>query len=201
MHNPTPTEVLDVVGRLEAEQEIPDAMRADVRLLGRLLGHVLVESGSEGLFEDVERLRAATIEAYTSPSSDAFDRAVQIVDSFDLQRADEVARAFTVYFHLVNLAEERQRVRVLRARAGVASRDSRGTVAGAYAALVDEIGPEDAKERLDGLVFHPVFTAHPTEARRRAISTSIRRLTILVDELAAGPRGGAAERRTQRHML
>jgi phosphoenolpyruvate carboxylase len=201
MHNPTPTEVLDVVGRLEAEQEIPDAMRADVRLLGRLLGHVLMESGSEGLFEDVERLRAATIEAYTSPASDAFDRAVQIVESFDLQRADEVARAFTVYFHLVNLAEERQRVRALRDRDGVASRDSRGTVAGAYAALVDEIGPEEAKERLDGLVFHPVFTAHPTEARRRAISTSIRRLTTLVDELAAGPRGGAAERRTQRHML
>jgi len=201
MHNPTPTEVLDVVGRLEAEQEIPDAMRADVRLLGRLLGHVLVESGSEGLFEDVERLRAATIEAYTSPNSDAFDRAVQIVESFDLKRADEVARAFTVYFHLVNLAEERQRVRALRARDGVSTRDSRGTVAGAYAALVDEIGPDAAKERLDGLVFHPVFTAHPTEARRRAISTSIRRLTTLVDELAAGPRGGAAERRTQRHML
>ena len=201
MHNPTPTEVLDVVGRLEAEQEIPDAMRADVRLLGRLLGHVLVESGSEGLFEDVERLRAATIEAYTSPNSDAFDRAVQIVESFDLKRADEVARAFTVYFHLVNLAEERQRVRALRARDGVSARDSRGTVAGAYAALVDEIGPDEAKDRLDGLVFHPVFTAHPTEARRRAISTSIRRLTTLVDELAAGPRGGAAERRTQRHML
>ena len=53
MHTPTPTEVLDVVGRLEAEQEIPDAMRADVRLLGRLLGDVLIESGSEGLFEDV----------------------------------------------------------------------------------------------------------------------------------------------------
>ena len=201
MHTPTPTEVLDVVGRLEAEQEIPDAMRADVRLLGRLLGHVLIESGSEGLFEDVERLRAATIEAYTHPGSDAFDRAVQIVDSFTLDRADEVARAFTVYFHLVNLAEERQRVRALRARDGAASRDSRGTVAGAYAALVDEVGSDEAGRRLDALTFHPVFTAHPTEARRRAISTSIRRLTTLVDELAAGPRGGVAERRTQRHML
>ena len=201
MHNPTPTEVLDVVGRLEAEQEIPDAMRADVRLLGRLLGHVLMESGSEGLFEDVERLRAATIEAYTDPSSDAFNRAVDIVASFTPARAEEVARAFTVYFHLVNLAEERQRVRVLRSRDGRAGRDQRGTVAGAYAALVDEIGDEEARERLDGLVFHPVFTAHPTEARRRAISTAIRRLSVLVDELVAGPRGGSAEKRTQRKMM
>ncbi|WP_221586232.1 phosphoenolpyruvate carboxylase [Microbacterium sp. G2-8] len=201
MPTPTPTEILDVVGRLEAEQEIPDEMRADVRLLGRLLGHVLIESGSDGLFEDVERLRIATIEAYTDPTSDAFDRATAIVQELSPSRADEVARAFTVYFHLVNLAEERQRVRVLRRRDGDGGRDPRGTIPDAFSALAAEVGEDAARERLDGLCFHPVFTAHPTEARRRAISTSIRRLSTLVDELSAAPRGGSAEQRTRRHML
>ena len=200
MPSPTPTEVLDVVGRLEAEQEIPDEMRADVRLLGRLLGHVLLESGSDGLFDDVERLRAATIEAYTDPTSDAFDRATAIASGFSPARADEVARAFTVYFHLVNLAEERQRVRMLRRRDGAASRDPRGTISGALTALADEIGDDAARERLGSLCFHPVFTAHPTEARRRAVSASVRRLSDLVDALDADPRGGAAENRTQRRM-
>lgn len=200
MPSPTPTEVLDVVGRLEAEQEIPDEMRADVSLLGRLLGHVLIESGSEGLFEDVERLRLATIEAYTDPSSDAFDRAVTIVEGFSPARADEVARAFTVYFHLVNLAEERQRVRTLRRRDGGTERDPRGTIPGALAALGSEIGEDAARARLDELCFHPVFTAHPTEARRRAISASVRRLSSLVDELSAGPQGGSAEQRTHRSV-
>src|SRR3954454_19371576 len=114
----TQTEAIDLVGRFEAGQEIPERMRSDVRMLGALLGRVLRESGSPGLFEDVERLRVATIEAYTDETPAAFARAEVIAESFTVQRADEVARAFTCYFHLVNLAEEHQRVRILRERAG-----------------------------------------------------------------------------------
>ena len=105
---PTNTEAIRLIGRFEAGREIPDAMRADVRMLGGLLGQVLRECGSEGLFDDVERLRIATIQAYDDDSSEAFERATAIADSFTVQRADEVARAFTTYFHLVNLAEEHQ---------------------------------------------------------------------------------------------
>lgn len=59
---PTPTEAIRVIGRFEAGQGIPESMRADVRMLGALLGQVLRESGTPGLFEDVERLRLATID-------------------------------------------------------------------------------------------------------------------------------------------
>lgn len=68
MRELTRTEAIDLVGRYEAEQEIPEAMRADVRMLGSMLGRVLRESGSPGLFDDVERLRGATIQAYTDDS-------------------------------------------------------------------------------------------------------------------------------------
>ena len=105
MRELTQTEAIDLVGRFEAEQEIPERMRADVRMLGSLLGQVLRESGSTGLYEDVERLRIATIQAYTDETPEAFARAAAIADSFTVERAHEVARAFTAYFHLVNLAE------------------------------------------------------------------------------------------------
>ncbi|MET0162915.1 MAG: phosphoenolpyruvate carboxylase, partial [Microbacteriaceae bacterium] len=194
------------IARVTAGQEIPERMRADVRVLGELLGRVLRESGSPGLYEDVERLRTATIEAYTDESGEAFERAAAIADELPEARAEEVARAFTVYFHLANLAEEHQRVRVLRDRARKPADDSRtDTVPGAYAQLADELGEESARERLQSLRFHPVFTAHPTEARRRAVSDSIRRLAGLLDDLDGGGSGAAVEgaegARIRRSML
>ncbi|AZH77947.1 phosphoenolpyruvate carboxylase [Microbacterium sp. Y-01] len=218
---PTNTEAIRVIGRFEAGRGIPDAMRSDVRMLGALLGQVLREAGGDGLFEDVERLRLATIQAYEDESSDAFERAAAIAESFTIARADEVARAFTCYFHLVNLAEEHQRVRVLRERAGQSPSTSSGTqnqagspstrsrtqaqaadtVAGAYAQLRTEVGDAEARRRLEGLRFHPVFTAHPTEARRRAVSSSIRRLSELLTQHDAASAGGAEEHRARRRML
>lgn len=202
MRELTQTEAIDLVGRFEAEQEIPERMRADVRMLGSLLGQVLRESGSPGLFDDVERLRIATIQAYTDETPEAFARAAAIADSFTVARADEVARAFTAYFHLVNLAEEHQRVRILRERDGRPDREqATDSVAAAFVRLAAEVGDDTALERLQSLRFHPVFTAHPTEARRRAVSSSIRRLAVLLEEHDASLRNGADERRAQRRML
>jgi phosphoenolpyruvate carboxylase len=202
MRELTNTEAIDLVGRFEAEQGIPESMRGDVRLLGTLLGQVLRESGSAGLYEDVERLRGATIQAYTDETPEAFARAAAIADSFTIARADEVARAFTAYFHLVNLAEEHQRVRVLRERNGRPETGGQAdTVASAYAKLAGEIGEDAALEHLQSMRFHPVFTAHPTEARRRAVSTSIRRLAALLGEHDLAEAGGADERRARRRML
>lgn len=199
---PTNTEAIRVIGRFEAGQGIPDAMRSDVRMLGALLGQVLREAGGDDLFDDVERLRLATIQAYEDSTSDAFARATAIAESFTIARADEVARAFTCYFHLVNLAEEHQRVRVLRERAGQPGReDAADTVASAYARLRGEVGDDEALRRLQGLRFHPVFTAHPTEARRRAVSSSIRRLSDLLTQHDVASADGAEQRRARRRML
>nr|BFF12065.1 hypothetical protein GCM10025699_33680 [Microbacterium flavescens] len=202
MRELTQTEAIDLVGRFEAEQEIPEQMRADVRMLGSLLGQVLRESGSPGLYEDVERLRTATIQAYTDETPEAFARAAAIADSFTVDRADEVARAFTAYFHLVNLAEEHQRVRILRERDGRPDRErATDSVAAAFVRLAAEVGDDTALARLQSLRFHPVFTAHPTEARRRAVSSSIRRLATLLEEHDASLRNGADQRRAERRML
>ncbi|MGL4257843.1 MAG: phosphoenolpyruvate carboxylase, partial [Microbacterium sp.] len=157
---------------------------------------------SSGLYDDVEQLRIATIQAYTDETPEAFARAAAIADSFTVERADEVARAFTAYFHLVNLAEEHQRVRILRERDGRPDREqATDSVAAAFVRLAAEVGDDTALERLQSLRFHPVFTAHPTEARRRAVSSSIRRLATLLEEHDASLRNGADQRRAERRML
>ena len=159
--------------------EVDAALRADVRLLGELLGRVLDEADRDGLLDDVEKLRALAIDAYEHDGS--LEQAEALVDSFTAGRAEQVARAFTCYFHLANTAEEHHRVRVLMSRdAGdKAAADSLPSV---LKALDDEVGPDETAARLRALEFHPVLTAHPTEARRRAVASSIRRIADLLAE-------------------
>ena len=114
------------IGRDADIQNVPASMRRDVRLLGDILGQVIAESGGQGLLDDVERLRHAVIAARRGGSSPAAvdeaaagqadDDIAALVASWPLDRADAVARAFTVYFHLANLAEEHYRIRTLRER-------------------------------------------------------------------------------------
>src|SRR6267378_8540542 len=85
-----------------ARQEIPPALRSDVRLLGGLLGQVVAESGGPDLLRDVEKLRVLVIRAR---DDGRYERdAEKLVASWPLERAELVARAFTCYFHLANLA-------------------------------------------------------------------------------------------------
>ena len=158
-------------------EEMPAPLRRDVRLLGRLLGQVLEEAGGPSLLADVERLRRATIALRTADGGRRQARAqvAELVAGFDLDRAELVARAFTVYFQLVNLAEEQHRVRTLRER-----RQDGGPVRESFAAAVTEVkeaaGADGLAALLERLEVAPVLTAHPTEARRRAVVDALRRI-------------------------
>jgi phosphoenolpyruvate carboxylase len=160
-------------------------LRADVRRLSSVLGDVISESGGVGLLEDVEQLRKAAIELRESrgpAAADRLGRVVELVDGFDLTQAESVARAFTVYFHLVNLAEERHRVRILRQRSR-----SDSAVAESLAATIGELraelGDAGVDRMLARLEIRPVLTAHPTEARRRAVVDALRRISRVMDLL------------------
>jgi len=182
-------------GRDAARTELPAALRHDVRLLGDLLGDVLREYGGPGLLADVERLRelaiTARVEQSTPGAEQAATAAQELVAGWDTARAADVARAFTVYFHLANLAEEHHRVRTLR------ERDTAGPVAGGLAAAVHQVtaalGAPRSAELLAALEFRPVLTAHPTEARRIALTAAIRRIEDLLDAVD-DPRAGSGEK-------
>jgi phosphoenolpyruvate carboxylase len=187
-------------------QQLPAPMRRDVRLLGDLLGEAIRESGGQELLDDVERLRRAVIAARSGPApagppgpaaDQAGDGIAALVASWPLARAEQVARAFTVYFHLTNLAEERHRVRILRGQDF-----STGPRRESLAAAVAQFGPDPA-DQLGGLLgrlrVHPVLTAHPTEARRRAVATALRRLGRLIEALDGT--GGDDERAEIRRRL
>ncbi|HEY4027556.1 MAG TPA: phosphoenolpyruvate carboxylase [Candidatus Dormibacteraeota bacterium] len=152
---------------------MPEPLRQDVRLLGELLGQVLAEGGGPSLLADVERLRRSVIAARDSTEHDA--EAEGLVASWPVERAEQVALAFTCYFHLANLAEEHHRTRILRER-DRAPDSPRESLAATVAEIRREQGEGRLRALLDGLELHPVLTAHPTEARRRAVVAAIRRI-------------------------
>jgi phosphoenolpyruvate carboxylase len=165
-------------------------------MLGEQLGRVIQDYGGAGLLKDVETLRRSVIRAR---DADAHERKTEaIVASWPLERAEEVARAFTVYFHLVNLAEEHHRARVLR------ERDARGPQPESLAATVADLQRKHGRRRLMEMLacleVHPVFTAHPTEARRRAVVTAIRRVGEQLHRLE-DPRSSETERRESMRRL
>ena len=181
--------------------EVDESLRANVRTLGGLLGRVL-NASDPGLLDDVERLRALTIAAYEDDDQQRFEEAEALVASFTPERAEQVARAFTAYFHLVNLAEEQHRIRRLRERDVPGRAETRtDTFAGAITHLTNEVGPEETARRVAALRFHPVLTAHPTEARRPAISGAIRRIAELLEEREDPRLGYAAGLENERRLL
>ena len=179
-----------------ARIEMPAPLRREVRLLGDMLGQVLSEYGGAGLLEDVEQLRRTVIAG--REAEDESDVS-PLIDSWPISRAEQVARAFTCYFQLVNLAEERHRARALRER-------DRGdapvpeSLAQAVAEIRDRLGDETLRQVLDDLVIHPVLTAHPTESRRRAIVAAISRVGVQL-EVLDDPRVSAREEREARRRL
>src|SRR6266545_4254819 len=180
--------------------DVPAALRRDVGYLGRLLGRVLVESGGAGLLDDVERLRLASIEFRKDPAEARRDAVSEMVAALDVERAALVARAFTIYFHLVNLAEERHRVRALRERA-------RGPepVPESIEAAVVEIrsreGEDALRYELDRLAISPVVTTHPTEARRRSVVDALRRIAGLLSTLEQAGESRTARAHVERRLL
>jgi phosphoenolpyruvate carboxylase len=191
------------VSRELDRQQLPQRMRRDVRLLGDLLGEVLRESEGEDLLADVERLRHAVIEARREdppPEADPVgDEIAALVASWPLDRAELVARAFTVYFHLANLAEEHQRIRTLaeRAAGGTPLRESLALAVADIRATT----PGELEALLARLRVHPVLTAHPTETRRRAVTAALRRISGLLARLDDAPvPGPGAQPETQRRL-
>ncbi len=164
---------------------------------------IRANEGDPGAEAADEQADAQGIPTTRSATADAFREAVELIDSLSLDRAQVVVRAFTTFFHLANLSEESYRVATLRRRESHVAVDSPVDPANeltvAYRRLIDEVGEDRARGLLERLEFHPVFTAHPTEARRRAVEGKIRRIARLLEE--RGRLGGSDLVENERHML
>ncbi len=133
----------------------------------------------------------------------AFEDAIETYDNLTTSEATLVVRAFTVFFHLANICEENYRVHALREREAqvptTSAEDPVNDLTVGFYNLLEERGRAKAQGILNRLEFRPVFTAHPTEARRKAIAGKIRRISELLEERSGAT--GATQAEIDRRML
>ena len=159
----------------------PDTLSSEIRRLGRILGEVIVKLEGKAIFDLEEKLRLLAKSSRTGDTQ--AERELEIaVQKLSVAEAACMAMAFTVYFELVNLAEETYRVRLLRQRrhlqyATPQSAPMRESIGAALQELKSrDVPPETVQQLLDKLSIELVFTAHPTEAKRRTMLNKLQRL-------------------------
>lgn len=166
-------------------QRPDESLSTDIHLLGDLLGQVIRSQGGIELFELEERIRALA-KARRSDGDPEIEAALsQRVEALTTDQAEDIARAFTSYFELVNLAEEAHRVRVLRSRARKTHpRPLAESIASAIESLWERgVDNWEMERLLADLRIEQVFTAHPTEAKRRSVLSKLRRIGQRLHEL------------------
>lgn len=172
-------------GPLASRAEPIEGLRQNVSLLGSLLGEVLREQGGEELFAVVEHVRKAAIALRSGSFGDQADMADLLAwaEAQPTERLLQLVRAFSVYFHLINLAEQHHRIRTLRERERV-DPPLHESIEAALAAL-RERGVEAATIRaaLQRLQVYPVLTAHPSETRRRTLLHHLEQAGRLISAL------------------
>ena len=159
-------------------------LRTTVKLLGTLLGNVIKTHAGKEVYNAVEKLRKGFIGLRENESSIKHDQLIKYIGKLNRNTLTDVIRSYSKYFALVNVTEEAfQHInRERRLKSGYDSWD------GSFdSTLRDFVSQKIDKENLQVLLNHlkyiPVFTAHPTEAKRRSEMHLMRRIFAMILEL------------------
>lgn len=167
-------------------------LHEDVRWLATALGRVIRRFEGDEVFDAVELLRTSS-RSRRRGDSDApnLKAALAKVDRLPLELAAPVARSFTLFFLLINTAEQVHRV---RRRQKHAHRPDEAPQPGSIRWTLERLqgqghGADEVEEALGRLDVRPVLTAHPTESTRRTVlSLQARVSSLLLRRDSAGSR-------------
>ncbi|MDH5359267.1 MAG: phosphoenolpyruvate carboxylase [Gammaproteobacteria bacterium] len=159
-------------------------LRSRVKLLGTLVGNVLKAEAGGRVFNAVETLRKGFISLRKTDNPQKRARLLKIINGLDADTLAHVVRAFSIYFSLVNIAEEAyshdQRRRSIRKGGPLWNGSFDATFRDFRKQGVDA---GQLQTLFNSLCYMPVFTSHPTESRRRTMMESLRRIFVTAERL------------------
>ncbi len=159
------------------------ALRRDVRLLGDLLGQTIRAECGDAMLERVETVRALAKRARQG-EPDAGAELNRMLQALDVDVAGPVARAFSMFLTLANIAEQHHRSRRRRDRARAGDAPQRGSLDESFARLLEAgVAPDALHAVASRLGIELVLTAHPTEVHRRTSLHIHNRIAVLLARL------------------
>ena len=170
---------------LKTFDKLNDAqLRSSVKLLGKLLGNIIKSHAGDKVYIAVEKLRKGFINLRKDNNQIKHDQLIRYIGKLDPITLKNVIRSFSKYFALVNVAEEAyQHInRTDRLKSGFDSWEGSfdQTLRECKASEMDDTQLESL---INSLRYIPVFTAHPTEAKRRSKLEAMRRIFNTILEL------------------
>lgn len=160
-------------------------LQENIRQFGELLGEIIHEQEGEAVFTTVEKLRRGYIRLRKGNDDATRTQLMTLIDGLDVEMLEKVIRAFNTFYILNNIVEEDFQHRERRRE--ILKPDSqlwKGSVRRTIMELQQGgMSADELQFLLDNMRYTPVFTAHPTEARRRTMMEIQRRIFLVIDQL------------------
>ncbi len=158
-----------------------ETLRREVRVLTTRLGAIVQEQCGGSVFAAIEELRNLSKQIRQRPDTELLKANARAVRRLSLSQAAEVAHAFSLFFHLVNLCEERERIRRLAAYERYEAAAPMSLRRTFNELQRQHVSFAALKRLLESMRIEPVLTAHPTEAKRRSVLNHILRISQTIE--------------------
>ncbi|WP_341487767.1 phosphoenolpyruvate carboxylase [Pararhizobium sp. A13] len=151
-------------------QHKDEPLLSDIRLLGRLLGETIAMLEGDDVFAVVERVRQLSTRFHRHEDTAAREELMTLCETLSPGVCSRVIRAFSQFSLLANIAEDLHHIRRARLHAIQLAPPREGSLERALGLIEKEgIGRSGLRAFLASAMISPVFTAHPTEVRRKSI--------------------------------
>jgi phosphoenolpyruvate carboxylase len=146
-------------------------LRREVKMLGNFLGEILIHQGGLELLDKVEKIREMCKTLRVETHQATYDALKLEISNLSPSMRKQVIRAFTVYFHLINAAEQNHRIRRRREYQLTSEvKVQPDSIESAILSLQEnQISAQIIQNVLDTLSLELIITAHPTESTKRSI--------------------------------
>jgi phosphoenolpyruvate carboxylase len=154
------------------------------RLLGSMLARVLKTQAGPKVYSTVEQLQQSFTGLQRDSDPEQRQVLLKIIEPLDPEVISEVVRAFSLYFSLVNIAEESYGLHLRRRQAELGGHFWPGSFHDTLLTLKESgVSAPKLQTLFDELLYLPVMTAHPTEAKRRTVKGALRNIFLTHEKL------------------